>query len=110
MTNEDKNFEGIVGDSNIVERPTDTISGWDNSPRWFRYTTTGVLVATQITYIVGFSYGLDKELQDRNELVAYFLPVLFAFGVAGTFVIREGYSRAVNCLADRLYSDRNSTP
>ena len=102
MTNEDQNLEEIVGDSNIVERPI-----YDDSPKWFKYAARGILVATQITYFLGVSYEITKSLERNPDgLVGYALPLLSMATVAGAFLIRDGYSRAVNSLASCLYSDR----
>lgn len=93
-------------DNNSLAKVMDSIDGRVelNFPRWYRYTAIPILPAIQVTYLLGASYFVTKNLENSKILQAT-LPFYIMGVVTGAIMIHEGYCRAINGLAKLLFSN-----
>ncbi len=106
MTNEDIDLEErVCGVESHEEEPINYPS------KLFQYVAAGVLPVLQSGYVFGGAYVLNEILKSKSEVsevVVYTFPLVFATYVAGSFLIRDGYVRAIRILANHMNSSRNN--
>lgn len=110
------NKNGMIDENNNLEKRVGGAESYEEEPinypsKCFQYIAAGVLPVIQAGYFIGGAYALDNILtskSDVSEVVGYTFPLVFATYVAGAFLIREGYVRAIRTLTNHANSSRNN--